>query len=195
MRHLLLSLAVLSLLASTSATADPLDARCRTLGQSPSNARTEAPKHEAMMSLASCLAGAAMDGADVYPTHDSVVALDRAVQPAMQLLDLVIAHGDLEHRMLAEHTKGQLYAAMAVRVRSALPLFHGLRTEEALAAYLARVHRADALVRPWLELAADSFLDVSRLARHDPQLLLRNPVLANAVYDSRLQRAASIATR
>lgn len=194
MRHVLLPLVVLPLVSST-ATADPPDARCGALGQYPGDARTDVPKLEATISMASCLAESAMASVDIQPTRESVLALDRAVQPAMQLLDVVIAHGDLEHRLIAEHTKGDLYDALAVRVRSAVEPMRGLRTEHAFAMYHDRVNHADALVHPWLQLAANSFLDVSRLAREDPQLLVRNPMLANMVYDSRLERAASIATR
>jgi hypothetical protein len=83
---------------------------------------------------------------------------------------------------------------MAERVRSAV-VAPNQWTHASLEAYRDRAFHTDALVQPWLQLADESYLDVSRLANENPELMIYNTVLANAVYDSRLERAASIATR
>jgi hypothetical protein len=195
MRHALLSFAILSLVASSAATADPIRERCRPFGQYPANARNDVPKFEAMIAIAQCRAEQSMETVEIRPNIDGVLALDAAVQPAMQLLDVVIEHGDLAHRMIAAHAKGALYDAMTVRVRSSIPMFVGKPSDRRFAEYHAKIHEADAVVQPWIDLADDSYAEVSRLAKDDPALLVENQVLANIVYDSRLQRAAIIATR
>jgi hypothetical protein len=197
MRHALSLLLVLPVLAPAPALANnhPLSARCDKLSRFPLTTETDAPKLEAMISTASCVADARIEDVDVQPTEDSVLALNAAVQPSMRLYDAVIEHGDLDHRIIAEHAKAALYDALAVRVRAAVTPMTGRWTEAKQVAFHDRVASTDRLVQAWLQLADDAHADVSRLAKTDPELLVRNPVLADIVYDSRLEAAAAIATR
>jgi hypothetical protein len=196
MRHAMSLLFVLPVLAPASALANPpLSAQCDALTRFPTDVSSDAPKLEAMISTAACVADARIANVEIQPTEDSVLALDAAVEPSMRLYDAVMEHGDLAHRLLAEHAKGALYDALAVRVRAAVPPVTGRPTDAKQVAFKDRVDRTDRLVLAWLELADDAYNDVSRLAKTDPELLVRNSVLADIVYDSRLERAAAIATR
>jgi hypothetical protein len=196
MRHVMSLLLVLPVLAPASALANPpLSAQCDALTRFPTDVSTETPKLEAMISTAACVADARIAAVDIQPTEDSVFALDAAVQPSMRLYDAVIERGDLAHRMIAEHAKGALYDALAVRIRAAVAPVTGRWTDAKQVAFKDRVDRTDRLVVTWLQLADDAYNDVSRLAKTDPELLVRNPVLADIVYDSRLERAAAIASR
>lgn len=195
MRYALSLLLVLPVLVPASASANPMPARCDALSRFPITPATDAPKLEAMISTASCVADVRLEGVSVQPTEDSVLALDAAVQTSMRLYDAVIEHGDLEHRIIAEHAKASLYDALAVRVRSSVAPVTGRWTEAKQLAFQDRVNGTDRLVQAWLQLADDAHADVSRLAKTDPELLVKNPVLADIVYDSRLESAAAIATR
>jgi hypothetical protein len=195
MRHAMSLLLMLPVLAPAAALAGPLSARCDKLSRFPLTTSTDAPKLEAMLSTAACVADARIEDVDVKPTEESVFALDAAIQTSIRLYDAVIEHGDLGHRIMAEHAKGALYDALTVRVRAAVTPMTGHWTEAKQVAFQERVGRTDRLVAPWLQLADEAHSDVSRLAKTDPELLVRNPVLADIVYDSRLERAAAIATR
>jgi hypothetical protein len=157
-----------------------LPSECADLAVVPASARIDTPALSARVSVANCLASHAFDRVDRRHARAMIDKLDQAAAPSFALLDEVSSYGDPAWTLIAEQARGSLYAAMATRVRQALP---------ATADDVARIDLEFALT-PWLVRVDDAFSTVARIAREHPQLA-RNPVIANLERLSRLELQAS----
>lgn len=132
----------------------------------------------ARISLASCLPAAKLAGQTLVDSQDSIDVVEAANQPSFALLEEVTAAGDPTQRLIAEHTRGELYTAMAVRMLQTVPLPDG--DESSVALHASRTELLETLVAPWRERATQSYQRVVELAKASPQLA-RNPVVQSAV--------------
>lgn len=158
-------------------------------------APTVAVAFQARISLASCMAGRAIAPLELCDCGASIVAIDKAVAPAIALLDDVIAAADPATRLIAEHAEGQLYAGFAARLVATLPPLGPNATEAETALRDMRKQTLAAQLEPWREAAMTSFQHVVDLAKAHPELASHR-VIAAAVRDSEQQLAAGeVATR
>jgi hypothetical protein len=122
-----------------------LPERCRPLAAVPVSAVISDPDFAAHVSVASCLAEEALAAAPMRADAAGVAALDRAVAPALAILDDVIGHGDAHWRAFGEAAKADLYRGLAVRLRASVPSAGDRSAIEALVApWLDRGAKADA---------------------------------------------------
>jgi len=160
-----------------------LPAKCAALAVPPASAKISAPAFAAHISVANCLAEIEMNTATVTPDLGSIERLDKAVAPALAILDNVILVGDPYARMTALDAKRDLYVSVVVRERSS-------ETRED-AASRARLELA---VAPWLADATDTIVAMTELAHQHPQLVRRDSFMAGVVARIPADRAATSAT-
>lgn len=172
-----------------------VDEPCRALITVPLDARTLRPTTSATISAASCLADVRLRAIAMRPDAATAQALEAAIQESVGMLDAVIQTGDLSAKIVAEHAKADLYAGIAVRIASMAPPLGPNLAGDALTKRLVVVAQLDDLARPYRERARDGFADVARLGSEHPELVDADPVLAQAVNDSRFQRSTGIARR
>lgn len=172
-----------------------VDAPCRALLTVPVDARTLRPTTAATISAASCLADVRLRAVAMRPNLATAQAMEAAIQDSVGMLDAVIQTGDLEAKILAEHARADLYAGLAVRLASLAPPLGPTLAGYQLAWRLVVVEQLDDLARPFRDRAATGFAEVARLGTEHPELLDRDPVLAQVVSDSRFQRSTGIARR
>jgi hypothetical protein len=108
----------------------------------PASATIPGPALAAHVSVANCLAEAAMNALTISPDALSISRLDAAVAPSVAILDDVIAAGDAHYRTIAEAAKLDLYDSMIVRERAS-------RTKSDVASIDALETKLD----PWRALA------------------------------------------
>jgi hypothetical protein len=149
----------------------------------------------ARISLASCLADAKLATLELLDCSESVLAVDAAVAPSLELLDQVIAAGDASMQVLAQHAKAELFTNMAIRMQSTVPAAAG-STAEAYALRDSRIAIVETLIDPWRDQARDAHQAVVDLAKAHHELQ-RNPVVQTVVRESkaRLAEAAAAAAR
>ena len=147
----------------------------------------------ARISLASCLPAARLAGETLLDTQDSILVVEAANAPSFALLEDVIAAGDPVQRLLAEHTRGELYMAMIVRMKQTVP---PPGDEASTALHVSRTAVLDTMVSPWQERATAAYERVVELAKANPQLA-RNPVVERAVRSAkqRLGLVTDVAVR
>jgi hypothetical protein len=148
----------------------------------------------ARISLASCMAEHAIAPIALCDCGESIVAIDEALAPAIVLLDDVIAKGDPATQLIAEHTEGELYAALSVKLLATLPKLAPDAAESEANLRDLRKQTLEAQLAPWRESAMTSFQHVVELAKAHPELAGR-PVVAAAVRDSEQRLAADVAAR
>ena len=181
------SLASLAMLAGTAA-ADPLHALdegkvppgCRTLEGSP--APTFQLQLARRISVATCMAGIQLDAAQrtLHDTGAAIEALGDAVSPSITLLDEVIQVGDPAAAIVAERAKGDLYIALAVRLRNTIPPIDPTTVGIALQKHDDAHAAIEPAVRPWIQAGDRAFLHATQLAQAHPELT-PNPVLTAAL--------------
>ena len=148
----------------------------------------------ARIALASCMAERAVAPIALCDCGASIVAIDQAAKPAIDVLDDVIAKGAPVTQMMAEHAEGQLYAGFVVRLQATLPKVGAQATEAEAALYDMRKQTLEAQLATWREAEMTSFQHVVELAKAHPDLA-RNPTIATAVRDSEQRLASEIAAR
>ena len=183
MRQLMFSISLL--LASSPVAADTalrpvvdlgtLDAGCRPLASAPSNARTPGLDFDAYISIANCEVLAHTHALALTTTPASRDALDHAVRPALKLLDYVIKHGDLAHRIIAQQAKADTYQGIAVRLANTVLRPSRMTSDMAIDDYHQKAMYADALTLTWRQRSQQARREVTRLANHDAHLVATNP--------------------
>jgi hypothetical protein len=165
------------------------------LAEATSVVATAAPAAlSARIALAACIADRAVAPIALCDCGASIVAVDQAVKPAIEVLDDVIAKGDPAIQVMAGHAEGQLYTGLVARLAATLPKVGPQTTESEVALNDMRKQTLDAQLAPWRETAMTSFQHVVELAKAHPELA-RNAVVATAVRDSQQRLAAEVATR
>ncbi len=140
-------------------------AHCRPLASAPTNATTKGPMLDAYISVASCEALERTHALVLAATPQSRDALDHAVRPSLELLDYVIAHGDVAHQIAAQRAKADTYAGMVVWLATTVSSRSmPLTTDMAIDEYVQKVRYADALTRTWQLRADQANREASRLA-------------------------------
>jgi hypothetical protein len=148
----------------------------------------------ARISLASCMADRAVSSLSLCDCADSIQALDAAVAPAIAILDDAIAAGDPAAQVIGEHTEGQLYAGLSIRLHATVPRVNPGASPEEVALHDVRTETLEAQLAPWREAANTAFQAVIEVAKAHPDVA-RNPVVATAVRDSEQRLAADVASR
>jgi hypothetical protein len=148
----------------------------------------------ARISLASCMAEHVVAPIALCDCGESIVAIDEALVPAIVLLDDVVAKGDPAIQMIADHTEGELYAALSVKLLATLPKLAPDAAEAETNLRDLRKQTLEAQLAPWRESAMTSFQHVVELAKAHPEIA-RRPAVAAAVRDSEQRLAADVAAR
>ncbi len=162
---------------------------CRTIAKQASAVSLQTAL-SARVSLASCLADINLAPLALLDCQDSVLAVEAATAPSFELLDGVIAAGDLTAKLIAEHAKGELYTSMAIRMKSTIP---AASDAASIALHDSRVSILDTLLAPWRDSANAAFEHVVAIAKANPELV-KNPVVKTAVAASQQRIAAKVAT-
>ncbi len=194
------------ILASAAARADEVtyspfvdiravDAPCRAFAEVPQTATTLGPSFDAAISTATCVVSTRTARLRVTATPASVSEIDAAEAPALAMLDHVIRDGDAEHKLIAYYMKADILAGNAARLLAKLPKLSPQMSSKEVRAHDALVRDADALTLRWRQQALANRREIVKLANHDPAMVVRNPVVAHMVVDTRLGRAAGVATR
>jgi hypothetical protein len=131
----------------------------------------------ARVSLASCLPAARLAGEQLVDSQDSLQVVEAANQPSLALLEEVTAAGDPTQQLLAEHTRGELYTAMAVRMMQTVP---PPGDEASSALHASRSALLETMVTPWRDRATAAYQRVVELGKVRPELS-RNPVVQRAI--------------
>ena len=148
----------------------------------------------ARISLASCLAEHAVAPIELCDCGESVAAIDKAVAPAIALLDDVVDNADSATQIIAEHTQGELYAGFSLRLLGALPKLAPEATEAEQSLRDVRKQTLEVQLTPWREAAMTAFQHVVDLAKDHPAVAAQ-PVVAAAIRDSEQRLTADVAAR
>lgn len=154
--------------------------QCRIFARAP--APTPQLQLEARISIATCMVGVQLDGIQrtIKKPTAGLEALGDAASPAIYMLDDVIAQGDPTTTILAQHAKGDIYAALAVRLRTTVPPMTSAATETDRLQLDAMHAAIEPAVKPWLDAADRAFNDAIATAEQHPELH-PNAVVAHAV--------------
>lgn len=146
------------------------------------------------VALAGCLADVQLRPLVLCDCGQSVSEIDDATARSLALLDEVSQVGLPEWQIVAQHAKGELLDALAVRMLATLPAPEPGASEDAIALHDTRAQLLRQLVAPWQSHAQDAFGEVDRIAKQNPELAKR-PNLQAAVTDSERRLTAGVATR
>jgi hypothetical protein len=160
--------------------------RCRAIAKR-ANVPSVAQGLSARIALAGCLADAAMQPLSLIDGEESVLAIEEAVKPGFELLDLVVDKGDASMKIMALRAKADLYTTMSAKMMNTVPPPSNTSAE---AAGLRETRRqiVDGMVQPWRDRQREAHQQIVGLNRAHPELN-KNPVVQTAVRDSERQLA------
>ncbi|HEY5923471.1 MAG TPA: hypothetical protein VIV11_17445 [Kofleriaceae bacterium] len=145
------------------------------------------------ISLASCLVDQNAKALVLCDCEQSVIDINAAIDPSLQLLDEVFVLGDPATKILARHTQGEILSGFAQRMLATVPPpING--SEEALALRNTRLDMLQPLIEPWLTRARAAFTELDKIARANPQLA-KNPAVVAAVRATRTRLSQGVAKR
>ncbi|MDB4962927.1 MAG: hypothetical protein JWP01_2926 [Myxococcales bacterium] len=149
----------------------------------------------ARISLANCVSDAKINALQLIDGNESIVAIEEAIAPSIELLDDVAAQSDAASKVMALHAKAQLYSNATSRMLKTVPATNQ-STQESQALRDARRAILEAMMAPWREKQLEAHQAVVDVAKLNPQLA-KNPVAQAAIADSRqrVAQAGSVATR
>jgi hypothetical protein len=147
----------------------------------------------ARISLAHCVTDARLAPLQLLDTAESMLEVEAAIAPGLELLDDVIARGDVQSQLLAHHAKLLVIQQSANRMLASVPPAAQPTVE---AAELRDSRRAivEALIQPWRQQIADEAKLVIAIARANPKLE-KNATVAMALRDTRKVIPEPVATR
>ncbi len=169
-----------------------VDPPCRVFAEVPATATTMGPAYDAAISTASCLVSARTRGLHLDASSDSVLALDRAVAPALEILDRVIQAADTEHQVIALYAKANILAGNSARLLATVPKLSPQMSSQEVHDRYRQVLVTDALTLPWRQRALATRRQIATVVYRDPQVVVRNPVVAYMVRDTRISEAAGV---
>ena len=147
-----------------------LPAPCRTVAEIPRDAATLTVHLDATISAANCTAMNHLHALKLTPTQASADAIEQALAPSLDLLELVVKNGDVAAQIVAHHAIADLYQGATVAMR--------------------RTGRdGDAFTGRWQLKAQAAYSEAVRLACQIPDRVSTDPVLAFAVSDSKFELA------
>jgi hypothetical protein len=169
---LLLSLVGVASAQPLTPTVEPrtLPAPCRTVAEIPKDAATITVHLDATISAANCEAMNHLHALKLSATQASADAIDAAIAPSLELLDLVVKNGDESAQIIAQHAIGDIYQGAAVAMRNT-------------------GRDGDAFTGRWQLKAQAAYSEVGRLAQKIPDRVAKSSVLAFAVSDSKFELA------
>jgi hypothetical protein len=169
---LLLSLVGVASAQPLTPTVEPrtLPAPCRTVAEIPKDAATITVHLDATISAANCEAMNHLHALKLSATQASADAIDAAIAPSLDLLDLVVKNGDVAAQVIAQHAIGDIYEGATVAMRS---------TGRGGNAFTGR----------WQLKAQAAYSDAVRLGDQIPDRVAKDGVLAFAVSDSKFELA------
>ena len=141
----------------------------------------------ARISLARCIATERLrDKTDLIDAQDSIALVEDSVVASLALLDNAIATNDPKLVILAQHAKGELYAAMTARMLQTIPPLPVGATGEAAQLRDQRVQLLTTWLAPWRDKAHDAFTAVLATERAQPSVA-KDAQCQRAIADSRQQ--------
>ena len=156
--------------------------RCRPFTQHPASSTIPDPEIASHVSLANCIAGAAMDQLVLTPTDEGIAKLNDAASASLALLDGVIRTGDPYWMAIAQDAKRDVYVAMIVRVRTSVAS--------------GDTHARDALdgkLAAWRGAIEDATGAIAEIGKAHADLVGRDPVIAEVITRATSARNAAIA--
>ena len=142
---------------------------------------------EARISLAGCLANERLrERTDLIDAQDSIALVEDGVVASLALLDSAIATTDPKLVILAQHAKGELYAAMTARMLQTIPALPTTATGESAQLRDQRVQLLTTWLAPWREKAHAAFSAVLATERAQPSIA-KDAQCQRAIADSRQQ--------
>ncbi|CAN5878396.1 hypothetical protein BH11MYX3_BH11MYX3_27270 [soil metagenome] len=165
---------------------DDTPERCRSLAKR-ANAPSVTQGLSARIALAGCVAEAAMQPLSLIDGEESVLAVEEAVKPGFELLDLVVDKGDASAKIMALRAKADLYTQMSAKMMNTVPP-PANTSAEAAALRETRRQIVDGMVQPWRDRQREAHQQIIGLNRAHPELI-KNPVVQTAVRDSERQLA------
>ncbi len=148
-----------------------LPAPCRTVAEIPRDAASLTVHLDATISAANCTAMNHLHALKLTPTRASADAIDQALAPSLDLLELVMKSGDVAAQIVAQHAIADLYQGATVAMRRTGP-------------------EGDAFTGAWQQKAQAAYSEATRLACQIPDRVATDPVLAFAVSDSKFELAS-----
>jgi len=168
---------------------------CRGLAKE-ANSKARVRALGARVSLASCLADAAMSGLQLIDGEESVLALEEALAPSRGLLDEVLALApvrDAETRLVAQRAIATLYAGAASRMLQTVPPpVDGSDASQALRDI--RLANVETMITPWRDVELKAHAEIVKLAAEHPRLA-RDRAYVKTIAASRARVGQPIATR
>ena len=160
--------------------------RCRSIAKR-ANVPSVAQGLSARIALAGCLADAAMQPLSLIDGEESMLAIDEAVKPGFEMLDLVVDKGDAATKIMALRAKADLYTQMSAKMLNTVPP-PANTSAEAAALRETRRQIVGQMVQPWRDRQREAHQAIVGLNRAHPELI-KNPVVQAAVRDSQRQLA------
>jgi hypothetical protein len=143
--------------------------QCEPLASIPSSTEIATPILASRVSVANCMAEAALNGVAAAPDQAGVQCLDTALGPSLAILDNVSQVGDPYWKVIAEDAKRDIYVSMIVRERVSLK------------GDVAAHDELEARLAPWHAGAAKSTAAIASTVKANPRLGENDPVVAAIV--------------
>ena len=147
-----------------------LPERCAAVAYVPSSALIPGPALAAHVSVANCLAEAAMNALVLTNDDASISKLDKAVAPSIEMLDNVIRVGDPYWKVVAEDAKRDIYVGMILRERVTIPGSDFVSHNE-----------LEPKLAPWQADAKQAIAAIAELTHEHPTLAQRDPMIAGVI--------------
>jgi hypothetical protein len=144
------------------------------------------PELEGRISVASCAASEALDRVPRMAPAIATSVLADAAQPAIAMLDEVIAHARNEPRtaIIANSAKASIYAGMIVRARAMVPSMENATGTQLIT--LQEVHRdVEPELAPWVDRVEAAYSAIDVISRAHPELA-QDPVIQTVVRESHM---------
>lgn len=141
--------------------------------------------------LASCIADARIAVLSLIDGQESVLAMEEAVEPAIAMLDGVIAAGDPGLKISALHAKADLYGRMAAKMMDTVPP-PANTTPEAAALRETRREIIAGMLGAWRDHIQGAHQAIVDLGRKHPALA-KNPVAQATIRESERVLAEQVA--
>jgi hypothetical protein len=147
----------------------------------------------ARISLAHCIVDARLAPLQLLDSQESMLEVEGAIAPGLELLDDVIARGDVQNQLLAHHAKMLVIQQSANRMLASVPPA-AQPTQEAAQLRDSRRAIVESLIQPWRAQIADEATLVLAIARANPKLE-KNATIAMALRDTRRVVPEPVASR
>lgn len=146
------------------------------------------------ITLATCMLEQRSRDLALVDSEKSVLDLEAAAKPSLDVLDDVIAADDAGWQVVALHAKGEMLQRLGDKMLATIAVPPPEANETTRELYSLRLTQLRPLIQPWFAQSQDAFRRVDRLAKANPSLANKK-VVANAIADSQKRVAPETATR